>query len=361
MTRHSAPEVIVVGGGLVGLACAWCVAARGASVLVFSERLPGEASPAAAGMLAPSVEHAEGPAHRFALAARDHYPDFLAALADATGRRVPLLRNGIIELVPEAGDVEARRRAAPPGSSWLEPAEIRALEPELARVAGALFHPDDGAVDNVTLRDALEESLDQHPRARVLRERVLEVMPADGSADVAGVRTERGERHEARVVVLAAGAWVSALGGLPRSLPVEPVRGQMLSYAAAPLGHVTYGAHGYVVPRGGATVAGSTMEHVGFEVGTTSDGQAAIGAAVGEICPPLARAPVRDRWSGLRPVTPDLQPIIGREPARASLVYACGHSRNGVLLGPLTGECVAALVAGEEPPHDLTPFRAERF
>jgi glycine oxidase len=135
----------------------------------------------------------------------------------------------------------------------------------------------------------------------------------------------------------------------------------MVSFASAPMGHVAYGPRGYIVPRGTATVAGSTMEHVGFSVGTTADGVAAIAAAAAELCPALAGTPVRDRWSGLRPVTPDLQPIIDRDAEHPSVVYACGHSRNGVLLAPITGDCVAALVSGDTPPYDLTPFRVERF
>jgi glycine oxidase len=170
-----------------------------------------------------------------------------------------------------------------------------------------------------------------------------------------------GTRREASVVVVAAGAWVPGIDGLPRALPVTPVRGQMVSFDAAPLGHVVYGPEGYVVPRGSRTVAGSTMERVGFAVGTTTAGVAGIVRAAGALCPPLAGAFVGDTWSGLRPVTPDLLPIIGRDPEYGGLLYACGHSRNGILLAPLTGDCIAALATGEEPEWDLAPFRVERF
>jgi glycine oxidase len=149
--------------------------------------------------------------------------------------------------------------------------------------------------------------------------------------------------------------------GVPRALPVAPVRGQMVSFAAAALRHVTYGPGGYVLPRASATIAGSTMERVGFESGTTAEGVGAIVAAARAICPALGEAPVREAWSGLRPVTPDLLPIIGRDPDFPALLYACGHSRNGILLAPLTAHVIAALAAGEDPRHDLAPFSVARF
>jgi glycine oxidase len=124
---------------------------------------------------------------------------------------------------------------------------------------------------------------------------------------------------------------------------------------------VTFGRDGYIVPRAGRTIAGSTMEAAGFDARTTDDAIAALRAMARAVCPPLDAAREVGRWSGLRPITPDLRPIIGRDPDRPGVIYACGHSRNGVLLAPLTGDCVAALVAGAEPAHDLTPFAAARF
>jgi glycine/D-amino acid oxidase-like deaminating enzyme len=135
----------------------------------------------------------------------------------------------------------------------------------------------------------------------------------------------------------------------------------MVALDGAPLAHVVYGPRGYVVPRGGESLVGSTMERVGFHPGTTPAGMAAIAAAAAEISPALASLPLSDHWSGLRPVTPDLLPIIGPDPDAPNLLYACGHARNGVLLAPLTGDCVAALAAGAKPAHDLSPFAVTRF
>lgn len=357
MSSRPVAEILVVGGGLVGLCCAVALLERGARVTVFSDRRPGEASPAAAGMLAPGVERAGGASQAFAFAARDRYPSFLAALAARTGDRVSLLRNGILQVALTREEAELLRADASAGAHWLDTREVAALEPALAHAAGALFHQDDGSVDNIALVPALERRLDVDPNAQLVRSGIAAV-EFDGRPSVL---TDTAGRHEGEFIILAAGAWSPQLRGLPRPVPIVPVRGQMLSLDAAPLAHVTYGPGGYLVPRRGFTLAGSTMEHAGFDVSTTAEGLASIEESVARICPAVRAAARRDAWSGLRPVTPDFLPIIDRDRDVPSLLYACGHSRNGVLLAPLTGDCVAALAAGEAPPADVSPFRIARF
>jgi glycine oxidase len=125
---------------------------------------------------------------------------------------------------------------------------------------------------------------------------------------------------------------------------------------------VVYGPNGYLVPRAGThTLAGSTMELSGFDASTTDSAVGGIRAMADALCPSLAGVPTASVWAGLRPVTPDFLPIIGRDPDYPALVYACGHSRNGVLLAPLTADCVAALLVGEAPPSSLASFSVERF
>ena len=352
-------DVVVIGGGLVGLCCAAALAARSLDVLLLGARRPGEASSAAAGMLAPSVERAPGDAHAFALAARDRYPSLVAALREAAGVDVPLNRRGILELVMDEAGAESVRKTIQSPVSWLDRAQLRACEPALGHAAGAAFFPDDGAVDNVALLGALRHTIAGERRVTLIEESVCAI-------DIAPSRpvavTDAGKTYRAATLVLAAGAWVGRIGGLPREIPVEPVRGQMVSLDQAPIGHVTYGPRGYVVPRtGGTSVAGSTMEYAGFNARTTTDGIRSVLDAATELCPTLDRARVLDRWSGLRPVTPDLLPIIGPDPSCPALLYACGHSRNGILLAPLTGDCVAALVVGEEPSQSIGPFSITRF
>lgn len=350
--------MLIIGGGLVGLASAMALAKRRARVVVLDHRLAGEASPAAAGMLAPGVERADGAAHRFAIAARERYPSFVDELAEATGIRVPLNREGILELKLDDAGAERASRDLAPGTEWVDRKHLRDTEPELGHAMGAVYYPKDGAVDNAMLVHALRAYVARDTRITVIPEAATMV---DAGGSRACVATDAGHRYDADTVVLAAGAWSATLGGLPRPLPVTPMRGQMYSVAGVPLAHVTYGPHGYVVPRERSTVVGATMEDVGFEVATTREGMASVEAGGAEIAPVLARARVLDRWSGLRPVTPDLLPILGRDPDVPSLLYACGHSRNGILLGPLTGDVVAALALGETLSYDLTPFAIDRF
>jgi glycine oxidase len=124
---------------------------------------------------------------------------------------------------------------------------------------------------------------------------------------------------------------------------------------------VLFGPGGYIVPRGDHAVLGSTMEEAGFEPRTTADGIEHIRVTTGRILPALLTWPIVRTWAGLRPMTTDGLPIIGPDPDCAGLVYACGHGRNGILLGPLTGEVVRDLVVRGETAHDIGTYRVERF
>jgi glycine oxidase len=237
--------------------------------------------------------------------------------------------------------------------------EVAKLEPSLAAAAGGLFHPRDGAVDNVRLTEALTRIVERDPRIRVVRHAATRI---DVDSAQASVATASGGSVEASQVVLAAGAWAGAIDGLPRSVPVRPLRGQLCSVQTAPLRHVVLSGDMYMVTRGGdRTLIGSTMEEVGFETGTTSQGIQALRRGAAAACPTLGDQPLVDAWSGLRPATPDLLPILGPDPDYPRLIYACGHSRNGILLAPITGAVIASIAAAEDPSWDLGPFSIARF
>ena len=351
-------EVIVVGGGLIGLASAVALAERGLATTLIGDPRPGAASPAAAGMLAPSVERAPGPAHDFGIAARDRYPDYLEFLAQRTGIRVPLNRLGILQVALSEKGVKGLRKSPPPGSVWLDAKELHSLEPALGHALGAVMNPLDGAVDNRILLEALNALAASHPRITSVLDWVDSVSP---TFDSCTVRTGTGATYSAGRVVIASGAWAGQIKGATFARAVSPSRGQLVSYSSVPLRHVAYGPSGYLVPRGETTIGGSTMENVGFDVRTTPEGIAKVRAAGEEICPVLDSAIEKISWAGLRPVTPDLLPIIGPDPSSESLVYACGHSRNGVLMAPLTGDIIADLVTGTPLSYDLKQFRPDRF
>lgn len=308
-------------------------------------------------MLAPSVEQSDGPAHDYAIAARDFYPDFLEQLADRTGIRVPLNRLGILQVAITPRGVKGLRKTASETSRWLEKKELIDLEPTLGHALGAVFNPDDGAVDNVILMNALEAAVEASDKISPFESPAVRVLRESASVELAS-----GLELDGDTVVIAAGAWGPQLDGVSGIDAVTPCRGQLVSYKSIGLRHVTYGPRGYLVPRASGTiVAGSTMEEVGFDSSTTPEGLAKVKSAADEIAPALAVSPITQEWAGLRPITPDMLPIIGRDPVTAHVIHATGHSRNGILLAPLTGETVAALAVGESPKHDLSQFRPGRF
>jgi glycine/D-amino acid oxidase-like deaminating enzyme len=334
------------------------LAERGVDVSIIGEHRPGEASPASAGMLAPSIERAPGPAHRFGIAARDRYPSYIEFLAERTGVKVPLNRLGILQVALNEKGVKGLRKSALPTSRWLEPKELQHFEPALTHALGAMFNAQDGAVDNNTLLDALNKLCSASKWIERVDGAVSSVKPGDDSCEV---QVESGSRLSARRVIIAVGAWAANIGGARCAQAVKPARGQLVSYSTTPLRHVVYGPSGYIVPRGALTIAGSTMEDVGFDAETTPAGVKKVRAAAEEICPQLASSESTKAWAGLRPVTPDLLPILGPDPEHQSLIYACGHSRNGVLLAPLTGDLIADLVTESPLNHDLSQFRPDRF
>jgi glycine oxidase len=382
------PDVIVVGGGLIGCLAARALADDGRRVTLFekSAGLGRRASTAAAGMLSPQMEWAEGmlvgggggaladAARRteamlaLCVAARERWAAFAAGLEDETGLPVHYRDEGTLVVAlsdGEAADLEERardQRRHGLRAEWLEARAARDLEPGLAPDArGALYLPDDRQVDPVALMGAAVEALASRAGIRVETATAVTAVESSGGR-VAGVTTA-GRASAAEIVVLAAGAWSAGIGGLPRPLAVRPVKGQMaaLRPIPMPIRHVVGGRSAYCVPRDdGRVVVGATVEEAGFDESVHPPAVAALVAAVAAAVPALTAAPLESSWAGLRPGTPDDLPVLGEDPARPGLLYATGHYRNGILLAPLTAELVSALARGESPPVDLTPFSPAR-
>jgi glycine oxidase len=325
----------------------------------------GQAWRAAGGMLAPQIEaDAKDPLLEMGLAARDYYKSLAGKLLETTGKDIGLWQEGIARVAvseTEAAELRARVKWQEEQgyvTEWLDGEDVRARWPWLGPTTGALWAGGDGALDPLMLVHALLEDAEQHGAA-ITTDRALRV---DHSGDrVSGVTGASG-RHFAPDVVVAAGAWSALLEGLPRSLAVEPVRGQMaaLPWPASVPRTIVYNKDCYLLARAGEAILGSTMEHVGFQPEVTQAGLARIFAATMLLYPGLMRAKVQRTWAGLRPMTPDGLPIIGREPLLNGLWYATGHGRNGILLAGLTGVLLQQLMSGQRPVIDVRPFRADR-
>lgn len=351
------PDVIVIGGGVIGLSCAAAIAREGRRALVISSTEAGSATAASAGILAPGVGSPTPAVRALGVASRDMYPEFLRSLEERTGLGVALDRSGVLEVAFDASEADALRSSPHAGTAWLDSHQIHALEPSLAAVAGAGFHEQDGAVDSRALLSAVRTDAARDRRVRIVEDRVVRVDP--GRTIAVQLQSER--RIEAPQVVVAAGAWVASIAGLPHALPVEPARGQMLSLPRALVHHVVIGPRGYLVPRRDELLIGSTMERVGFDAGTTDEGASLLCQVARELVPALAGQPVLAHWAGLRPMTPDQLPIVGADRECPGLIYACGHSRNGVLLAPLTARAVADLIARGTTSIDIAAYAPARF
>jgi glycine oxidase len=360
-------DVIVVGGGPVGAACARELTLAGRRVLVLEQGGEiGQGWRAAAGMLAPQIESEAGdPLLELGLAGRELYPALAEGLRETTGIDIGLWREGIASVAAteaEAADLRsrcARQRQHSQLSDWLDADEVRTRWPWLGPTAGALWAPREGAVDPPKLVAALLADAERLGAA-LIHDRV-------GAIDCRGDRVVgvigHGDRYSADAVILAGGAWSGAVEGVPRPLAVAPVRGQMAAFPwpAGAQPAIVYGHGCYILARGDEAITGSTMEYVGFRPETTPAGLARVFTGATALCPALTGVAVSRTWAGLRPVTADGLPIIGAEPRLAGLWYATGHGRNGILLAGITGVVVRQLLAGEPTVEDIDAFAPTRF
>ena len=362
-------DVLVVGGGVIGCAIAAELAARGREVTVLERAEPGtEASGAAAGMLSPQAEARERDAFfDLALESRGLYPAWVRVLEEETGVDVGYRRTGLLHCdfagAPAEGGAAqvAWQRAAGLDAAALRvdelPREVaERLSPE---VSGAAFFPDEGVVDPRRLTRAAWLLAER--RGVRVRTGVAALGLRLESGACRGVETAAGTIL-ANAVVDAAGAWAALDASLPLSIPVEPVRGQIveLLLPGRPLPTILSCEDVYVVPRADGTVLlGSTVEHVGFRKDVTAGAVGRLIAAAVRLMPEIASARFVSAWSGLRPGTPDGLPILGacRVPG---LFFAAGHFRNGILLAPVTAVVIADLLTGG-PGKDLASFSIERF
>ncbi len=367
-------DLAVVGGGAIGLACAWRCAQAGLRVVVLDDRPARGATWAAAGMLAPVTElHAgEEELLRLNLASNERWPDFAAAVAEAAGTDIGHRISGTLVVARDRDDaavlddlhalqvrlgLEAKRLGA---------RATRALEPGLSpRISGGIAVAGDNQVDNRALVEAL---LVACRRAGVeVRESRVTGLRRVGDR-VTGVVTQDGDELASGRVLLAAGAASGAIEGLPRgAVPTRPVKGQLLHLrrpAGDPLTIAERNIRGvdvYIVPRAdGRVVVGATAEERGWDRSVTAGAVLHLLRAAWELLPGLAEYELTETIAGLRPGSPDNRPLIGWGPLEG-LVVATGHYRNGVLLTPLTSEAIAALLTDRTPPVDLGPFDPRRF
>ncbi|KUN25583.1 glycine oxidase [Streptomyces corchorusii] len=371
-------DVLVIGGGIIGLVTAWRAAQRGLATAVVDPEPGGGAAQVAAGMLAAVTELHYGEETLLALnleSAR-RYPAFAAELSELTGHDLGYRRCGTLAVALDADDrahlreLHALQQRSGLAPEWLSGRECRRLEPMLAPgVRGGLRVDGDHQIDPRRLAAALVAACERAgvvfhrawaERLDVVRDRAAGVTTADGTA----LRADR--------VVLAAGSLSGRLAGVPDELlpPVRPVKGQVLRltvprryapFLSRTVRAVVRGGQVYLVPReNGELVVGATSEELGWDTTVTAGGVYELLRDAHELVPGITELPLTETRAGLRPGSPDNAPLLGPS-GLAGLLLATGHYRNGVLLTPVTGDVLAhALVTGELP-QEARPFTPRRF
>lgn len=363
-------KVIVVGGGIAGMAIGWRLAQAGADVEIFDRGLVGRgATWAAAGMLAPGAElqHESDELTRFAQLSRAAWPGFAAELENESRASIGYSEPG--SLITALDDVQAQaleRRAAElpstTASEWLHPAQMRALEPMLSSaLRGALYIPGDGQVDNRLAADALRIALTKRHVAIHENTEVRQLLIEGGK--VRGIVSARGSAASDAVIV-ASGAWLNGFGGAADLPPVSPVKGQMVAVQppqGGPLpSHLLWGESVYLVPRRDRLLIGATVEDAGFDTSVSSDACSRLVTAAARLIPVLAEWRISEMWAGLRPRAPDGAPVIGACEVEG-LYVAGGQFRNGILFAPLVADIVRRLVLTSEHVPEISAFSSARF
>jgi glycine oxidase len=371
MARRSKQQVLIVGGGVMGCACAWQLASAGMTVTVLERSVPGaEASSAAAGILgAQSEAHASGPMFDLSLASLELYPRWSKMLREATGIDIGYREGGTLRAAFDARSLTKLRREsawqtkAGYGALAVDAKALHSLEPELSpKLRGGVHFMRDARLDPRLLLRALHIAA-QRAGARFQSGAYVKALHL-ARERAGGVILDGGQIVTADHVVVAAGSWTTLIEGL--RLPtdsVKPVRGQIVELGSTlpVVTRVVYGPHCYLVPRDdGRTLVGSTLEFVGYRREVTAAAVRDLLTAAIELVPALSNATLNASWSSFRPYTSDELPLLGRSGV-PGLTLATGHFRNGILLAPITAEIVAGILCGRRAPLDLSPFSPERL
>lgn len=369
-----AERVIVLGGGIIGLSCAFEALRLGYDVTVIEpEAFGGQASGAAAGMLAPFTENPEqpDPFFRLCLESLKLYPSWLADIEAASGCRADLLQTGSLTVALHEADLLplqtrlAWQRPFGSGAELVEGERLRRMEPQLAANAlAAVYTPRESHVYAPALVAALEKA------CRKLGARLVDHAGGIQAPDLfstKGIRIETSAcgSHDGDRLVVCSGAWAghyAASFGFP--IPVHPIRGQICSFDVSfgEVRHMVFSSQAYWVgKRNGTLVCGASEDVAGFDRTVTERGIDRLVRWGPRVLPFLdGREPI-DRWAGLRPATRDGWPLIGPIPGREDVILAAGHYRNGILLSPATGALVGRMLAGKAQSDEARCFAPDRF
>jgi len=372
MNSSKNQEVLIIGGGVIGLSLARELHKNGIEKITILERggIGRESSYAAAGMLAPQAEtNFQDDFFQFCSDSNKLYPAFAEELSEETGIDIELDRSGTLYTAFTENDArEIRKRFEWQKKAGLEvehlsAAETHKLEPFVSPdVRESLFFPNDWQVENRKLLRALRKYSELND-IKILEQTAIKKLIVEKNR-VVGAETES-EKFFAETTVLATGAWTSLIEAGSFVLPkIKPIRGQIIAFQTAKrlFQKVIYSPRGYIVPRfDGRILAGATVEDIGFEKCVTPDGTEFLLENALEIAPCLAKLKIAEKWCGLRPFAADGLPILGAFSDLENLFVATAHYRNGILLAPLTAKILANRIAENSRSDYLKIFSPQRF
>lgn len=367
-------SVIILGGGIIGLSCAFEAALRGYKVTVVEAgRFGGQASGAAAGMLAPYSENTDQPDafFRLCLESLRLYESWNDKVEELSGMTTDWVRSGSLNIYRHEADLLPLQSRIGWHNEWGARAELvegetlRKLEPGLSHeIAAALYCPEESHIYAPSLVAALETAC-----------RKLGVQLYDHAGELVNLAFHQSFGVTVRMsslpdisadrIVICSGAWSGALERwLGINIPIHPIRGQICSYESIPddVRHMLFSSQAYWVNKPiGRIVCGASEDVAGFNSSVTDRGIQRLIRASERWLPQLAGRETAHRWAGLRPATMDGLPLVGSVDGKPSAIMAAGHYRNGILLSPVTAKLVGDLLDGESESVQLAPFSPNRF
>ncbi|MFC5648078.1 glycine oxidase ThiO [Paenibacillus solisilvae] len=373
-------SLLVLGGGIIGLSCAFEAARRGAAVTVVEPgAIGGQASGAAAGMLAPYTENGEQPDafFRLCLDSLHRYPEWVKQIEEISGMKAELMSTGSLTVAMHEADLLplqtrlAWQRSFGSEAELITGERLRRMEPRLSEAAiTAIYTPDESHVHAPKLVAALQAACLRLGVKLLAHAGTITMPNMNGSSTGIGIETSGHGRITGDKLIVAAGAWANQyaeLFGFP--IPIHPIRGQICSFGSSreqtsekSVNHMVFSSQAYWVEKqDGSLICGASEDVAGYETAVTERGINRLIRWGPRLFPFLEGREPSLRWAGLRPATRDGWPLIGTVPGRPDIIIAAGHYRNGILLSPATAALADGMLTGRESGSNNNPFAPDRF